>query len=315
MFSIVVPAYNAEKCISRCINSILKQSYDKFEIIIVNDGSTDGTPEQIGRFSDERIRVIHQENAGPSAARNTGIRNAKYPFICFLDADDEYLENHLSVLHSAISQFSDKAFLVTFSYTELLNGNVIRQFDNNDDTNPFYVEDFLQYEFSNNMVKCFNTNSVCVKRTAFEKYGYFEEGVNICEDVDMWNRIMLFEGKVVIPQYTVLRHRDYSFLTKLPPIGSPFFFNNRIPGYLEDPSISAAKKEELIKLYNIMELASIRSLIIHGKKKEAFVRLKKIDKNRVSKKKYYETFVSFLIPAFVMKKMLLNRNKGYFKNA
>ena len=311
MFSIVVPAYNAEKCIARCIDSILKQSFEQYEIIIVNDGSTDGTPEQIGKYSDERILVIHQENAGVSCARNAGIKSAKYPYICFLDSDDEWYENHLAVLKEAISEFPDKLFFVTFNHAELLDGSVIRQFDDTDTESPFFVEDFLQYEFSHGLRKCFFTGTVCAHRSAFDKYGFFAEGKNLSEDEDMWNRIMLYEGKVVIPQITVLRHRDFSQLTRRLAVGAPYLFNSRIPEYLSDASLSDEKKEELKRLYNTMELVSVRSLIVHGKKREAFQRLRKIDRDYVPGKKYVETIVSFLMPSFVMEKIVLGRNKNY----
>ena len=312
MFSIIIPAYNAEGCIARSISSVLRQKYGQFELIVVNDGSTDGTLEQIGKFSDERLRVITQENKGVSAARNAGIRNAQNPYICFLDADDEWYEDHLAALKDAISVFPDKLFFAALNHAELLDGSIIEQFDAVKEKEPFYVEDFLQYEFSNNLRKCFFTGAVCAHKSAFEKYGLFEEGKSISEDEDMWNRIMLYEGKVIIPRVTVLRHRDFSQLTRRPTAGAPYLFNSRVDGYLSDPSLSEKKKEELKRLYNIMELSSIRSLIVHGRKGEAAERLKKVDRHYVSPKKYYETFVSFLIPSAVMKKRLLAKTKNYY---
>lgn len=86
MFSVVIPAYNAEQCIERCVNSVLNQTFGEFEIIVVNDGSTDGTLERLAKFSDKRLKVVSQENA-------------QNPYICFLDSDDEWLENHLAAMH------------------------------------------------------------------------------------------------------------------------------------------------------------------------------------------------------------------------
>ena len=77
MFSVFIPAYNAEQCIERCVNSVLNQTFGEFEIIVVNDGSTDGTLERLAKFSDKRLKVVSQENAGVSAARNKGIENAQ----------------------------------------------------------------------------------------------------------------------------------------------------------------------------------------------------------------------------------------------
>lgn len=87
--SIVVPAYNVEKYMERCIRSVLAQTYDAFELIIVNDGSTDATEAICTSFAkDERIKLISKQNAGVSAARNTGLQHCRGKYIVFLDADD-----------------------------------------------------------------------------------------------------------------------------------------------------------------------------------------------------------------------------------
>ena len=98
MFSVVIPAYNAEKFIMRSVKSVLDQTHTDFELIIVDDGSSDGTKKQLEQLSDERIRYIYQENGGVSAARNKGIIESKGQYVCFLDSDDEWMPNHLAVM-------------------------------------------------------------------------------------------------------------------------------------------------------------------------------------------------------------------------
>jgi len=95
LVSIMMPAYNAEQYIAQAIESVLVQSYDNWELIIVNDGSTDRTPSIVLDYSDPRIRVIHQSNGGESIARNTALRHMRGEFVAFLDADDAYLDSHL----------------------------------------------------------------------------------------------------------------------------------------------------------------------------------------------------------------------------
>ena len=92
LISIIIPCYNAEKCLSISLNSVREQSYKDLEIIIVNDGSKDGTLEVANAYAniDNRVKVITQENAGVSVARNNGVSLAKGKFIMFLDADDNY---------------------------------------------------------------------------------------------------------------------------------------------------------------------------------------------------------------------------------
>lgn len=93
--SIMMPAYNAEQYISQAIESVLAQTFQNWELLIVNDGSSDRTPEIISLYRDERIKVYHQPNGGESAARNTALTHAQGEYLAFLDADDLYLPEHL----------------------------------------------------------------------------------------------------------------------------------------------------------------------------------------------------------------------------
>ena len=87
MISVVIPLYNKEKQIRKTLQSVLTQTFQDFEIVVVNDGSTDNSAIEVEKVKDPRIRLIHQQNAGVSAARNKGIEEARYELIAFLDAD------------------------------------------------------------------------------------------------------------------------------------------------------------------------------------------------------------------------------------
>lgn len=93
--SVIIPLFNKEKCIEQSVRSVLTQTFPNFELIIVDDGSTDNSVAIIQQMEDQRIRLISQKNMGPSAARNTGVRNANTEWIVFLDADDELLPDAL----------------------------------------------------------------------------------------------------------------------------------------------------------------------------------------------------------------------------
>ena len=97
LISVVIPLYNKEPIIGQSLQSVLSQSFEDFEVIVVDDGSTDGGVAVVESFSDERIHLIRQENGGPSKARNTGVKNAKGEWILFLDADDELAEGALKM--------------------------------------------------------------------------------------------------------------------------------------------------------------------------------------------------------------------------
>ncbi len=100
MISVVIPLYNKEASIAQSLRSVLSQSYDDFEVVLVDDGSTDGSMSIVESMQDSRVRLIRQENGGPSKARNTGVKNAKGEWIVFLDADDELLPGALETFYS-----------------------------------------------------------------------------------------------------------------------------------------------------------------------------------------------------------------------
>ena len=93
--SVVVPLYNKACYIDRCLDSIFGQSFPDFEVIVVNDGSTDGSEGVVERRRHTRVRLVSQENAGPGSARNHGVRLAQSPLVAFLDGDDAWSEDYL----------------------------------------------------------------------------------------------------------------------------------------------------------------------------------------------------------------------------
>ena len=111
LISVIVPVYNVEQYLDTCIRSVLQQSYPLFELLLVDDGSTDSSGALCDRWKkrDGRIRVFHQDNAGLSVARNKGIREAKGEYLCFVDSDDWIHEAYLQVLYENIRAFHGDA--------------------------------------------------------------------------------------------------------------------------------------------------------------------------------------------------------------
>ena len=98
MVSVIIPTYNRETVIGRAIESVLKQTYPHFELLIIDDGSTDQTKRVVERIADERIRyILLEENGGVARARNVGIAEAQYDYIAFLDSDDEWMPEKLEL--------------------------------------------------------------------------------------------------------------------------------------------------------------------------------------------------------------------------
>lgn len=111
MISVIIPLYNKEAIIERSLRSVLSQDYDDFEVVIVDDGSTDRSADIVRSIKDDRIRLYSQENGGPSKARNTGVRYAKGEWIVFLDADDEFLPGALSRFAQMIAVNPNSGFV------------------------------------------------------------------------------------------------------------------------------------------------------------------------------------------------------------
>jgi glycosyltransferase involved in cell wall biosynthesis len=116
LVSVMMPAFNAERFIAEAIESVLNQVYPNWELIIVNDGSTDQTAEIISRFSDSRIVVIHQPNRGEASARNLALEYSRGEFIAFLDADDLYQSNHLEMTIAYLQAWLDRDAVYTDGY-------------------------------------------------------------------------------------------------------------------------------------------------------------------------------------------------------
>ena len=108
-FSIVVPVYNTELYLHRCLDSIVNQSFSDFEVLLIDDGSTDGSGKICDFYAekDSRIRVFHKENGGVSSARNLGLQEARGAWVCFVDSDDIIIENALGILMSQIQKNTD----------------------------------------------------------------------------------------------------------------------------------------------------------------------------------------------------------------
>lgn len=118
-FSIIIPIYNAERTLEKCLRSLQVQSFADYEVLMIDDGSQDNSYEICKRFAkeDERFELIHQENRGPSAARNEGLKRAKGTYLCFVDSDDYVVRDYLSRLYAEIQK--TEADVLFFGYTSV----------------------------------------------------------------------------------------------------------------------------------------------------------------------------------------------------
>ena len=184
-FSVVIPLYNKEHYIEATIRSVLSQTCQDFEVIVVDDGSKDNSLALARKYESDRVRVIPQENQGVSVARNTGIENARGKFIAFLDADDQWQANYLATIQGLTDQYPESDIFVTAYTVDMGNGKVHYSTRLEPETGclPSYWLTLAKgYDFV-------WTSATVIRRSALIKAGLFKPGEKIGQDLDMWARV------------------------------------------------------------------------------------------------------------------------------
>lgn len=178
--SVIIPAYNRFSFLVEAVESVLSQTFTDFELIIVDDGSVDET-RKIQEIYQHRVKYIFQENRGVSSARNKGIMLSNGEYICFLDSDDMWKKDKLETQVNFMDK--NKDFLVCYT-DEIWMRNGVR------------VNPMKKHKKHSGMIydKCLplciiSPSSAMMKREIFDKVGYFDENLPVCEDYDLWLRI------------------------------------------------------------------------------------------------------------------------------
>ncbi len=181
LISVIVPVYNAEKYIADALQSIIYQNYFPIEILVIDDGSMDGTGEVIRSFGDQ-VKYTFQENSGPPFARNLGLSMAKGKYIAFLDADDLWCENKIAL---QLKRFKENPEVeIVLGYTQRI------RLSTSDDRDHFIP--FLDPQ------PMLSMGAALMKKSAFEKVGNFDESLLYCDDMDWFLRAREEEIKIII---------------------------------------------------------------------------------------------------------------------
>jgi glycosyltransferase involved in cell wall biosynthesis len=183
--SIIIPAYNAEKTIARAVDSVLAQTYSPVEVIVVDDGSTDGTRGICESYGD-KITYIHQTNKGVSAARNKGIQTASGEYIGFLDADDWYLPVKLEKMMPLFKKYPGTDLASCAFWIEKKEKTVRSPVAGKISNHESLLSLFSEMAKRNIII---NTNTVIIQRSVFREVGYFNETFHFGEDLEFWARI------------------------------------------------------------------------------------------------------------------------------
>lgn len=186
-FSIIIPVFNKEKFIEDTLKSVLQQSFTDYEVLIINDGSTDASEAKILAFNDARIQYFRKENEGVSEARNYGIENAKSEYITFLDADDYWYPNFLEEMFLNIGKFPEQK--VFAGAIEIENPkNVIPSSYSIPKSAESIVVNYFEASYQEGVIF---TSCAAFHKSVFETIGNFDPKIKSGQDTDLWIRIGL----------------------------------------------------------------------------------------------------------------------------
>jgi len=189
-FSIIIPLHNKSKYILNTLNSALNQTYSHFEIIVINDGSTDNSVDLINSLNSPKIRLISQENQGVSVARNKGIKIAKGNYIAFLDADDYWFPFHLAEIKKSITKFPNESVFCN-NYNIYLTKEKFKKTTFSIKPSSEEIILITNYFESSLINSIAWTSSVCLKKSIIDKTLLFDKNLSSGQDTDLWIRLGL----------------------------------------------------------------------------------------------------------------------------
>ena len=312
--SVVIPLYNKKRHISRSIKSILNQTYQCSEIVVVNDGSTDGGEKEVEKIDDSRIRLIQQKNKGVSCARNRGIKEARHELIAFLDADDAwkpdfletiiYLKNkypEAGIFGTAIELFRSKQEIIQ---TEFYN---IPKTPWDGIIEDYFISAIFRYPLS--------SSSIAIPKIVFERIGDFDERMSREEDVDLWNRIAINYPIAFSNTFCAVYYMDSDNRA-----GHKAFENDRglevskLEAYLRQYSVSREKEVSIKEYVAKVRISKASCLLARNKNKEEILR--ELEKSKSTKlfkglwwKIYFKAQIKNLLPDKVLRAIQKVRGK------
>ncbi len=197
-FSVIIPTHNRYASLKKAIDSVLAQTYTDYQLLVIDDGSTDETPSVEHEYAG-KLKYIPQEHSGVSAARNRGIVESASPWLTFLDSDDTWLPHKLTVHHRYINSHGEAGRIHQVDETWIRKGKRVNPRRKHAKRGGWIFPDSLH-------LCLVSPSAVAVKRDLLEETGLFDEKLPACEDYDLWLRIAWKEAVGYIPQYLVTRN-------------------------------------------------------------------------------------------------------------
>lgn len=205
-FSIVIPLFNKAGYIENTLKSVLNQTFTDYEIVVVNDESTDESEAIVLGFNDKRIQLYNQKNQGVSAARNFGVEKSKGKLIAFLDADDYWFLNHLEELANLYHKFPDSG--IYCSRYKIKTSKNHFQVPNHNGIESSYIGIVKNYFYSNRPFRITWTSSLAVPKEILKKFGGFTPGVTNGQDLELWTKIGICHQVAITNTITAIYNYD-----------------------------------------------------------------------------------------------------------
>jgi glycosyltransferase involved in cell wall biosynthesis len=209
--SVVITVYNKAKFIKNTLQSVFNQTFHDFEIIVVNDGSTDNSLDIIKSFNEDRIKLITIENQGASAARNTGINSASADYIALLDGDDLWDKDFLKYIKQAISKFPEEHIFAT-GLSQKYDKKTVPVAYSFKQNKLFGIHNYFE---ASKKYAILSSSSVVFHRSVLEKTGQFDPDITSGQDIDLWIRFGMHFNIVFINKPLAIYNHVITSLSKI----------------------------------------------------------------------------------------------------
>ena len=197
LFSVIIPTYNRQDFLRISIDSVLEQTSNDYELLVIDDGSTDATKEFVNEYQNSKLRYLYQRHQGVSRARNEGLKNSSGEFIAFLDSDDRFRKDKLEITSSYIKKHPEYKIF----HTEEIwyrKGQLLPQKARHKKPTLSVFPDALK-------LCCISPSTAVIHKSIFQSLGHFDELLPVCEDYDFWLRATSQHPVFLIPEYLTIK--------------------------------------------------------------------------------------------------------------
>lgn len=298
-FSIIIPLYNKEKFLKATLKSVFQQTFYDYEIIIVNDGSTDKSLEIAKSYQNDKIKIFNQKNQGVSAARNLGIEKSTASYCCFLDADDIWKPNHLESLYNLIQKYPKAGLYCNRYEIQISKNKIIQTIFDFENSYEGYVKNFFKSSLINRIAL---TSAICISKKVYSEIGGFNSEISNGEDLDYWIRIAINYKVVISNQITMM----YNFKNDNKSLSKINIKKHKLPD-LEKYQVEEKLNPHLKRFLDLYRIEYALHFHICGNSLKKKYYLKNVSKENINPK----TNLLFKTPSVLLEKMLFT--KRYLK--